>query len=58
MITKEKVQDQLLHLGDEFSIDELIERLLLIEKIDRGLEQSKNNDVISDTELEKRTKEW
>lgn len=58
MITKEKVQDQLLQLGNEFSIDELIERLLLIEKIDKGLTQSKNNEVISESELEERMKEW
>ena len=58
MITKENVKLQLEHLGDEFSIDELIDRLLLIEKIDRGLAQSKNNEVISEAELDAKIKEW
>lgn len=52
MITKEKVQSTLIDFPEEFSIDELIERLILIEKIELGNEQSLKNEVISDEELE------
>jgi len=36
MITKANVEQQLKTLPSEFSIDELIERLVIIEKIEQG----------------------
>ena len=45
-------------LPEEFSIDELIERLILIEKIERGNKQSENGDVIADEDLNKEIEKW
>ena len=39
-------------------MDEIIDELLLIQKIENGLEQSKNDDVISDEELSKELPGW
>lgn len=58
MITKEKLKSTLTDFPDEFSIDELIERLILIEKIELGNQQSLNNDVISDVELDQEIEKW
>ena len=58
MITKEKLKSTLTDFPEEFSIDELIERLILIEKIELGNQQSINNEVISDEELDQEIEKW
>jgi len=58
MVTKTILKQQLEKFPEEFSIDELVERLILIEKINKGIEQSKNNQVISDEQLDKEIEEW
>ncbi len=45
MISKEKVIDSLKNLPDSFSIDELIDQLLFIEKVEKGLAQSEKGEV-------------
>ncbi|MEQ6118076.1 hypothetical protein [Reichenbachiella sp. MALMAid0571] len=58
MLTKAKVIHAINKLPSEFSMDEIIDELLLIQKIENGLEQSKNDDVISDEELSKELPGW
>ena len=43
---------------DEFSIDELVERLIFIEKVEIGNKQSENGDVVSEAELNYEVKKW
>ena len=58
MLTKTKLKKQIEQLPEEFSIDELIEQLILIEKIDKANEQSVNNEIITESELDKEVKTW
>ncbi len=58
MITKTKLKEQIDSFPEQFSIDELIERLILIEKIEIGKMQSKNNEIISESELDKELNTW
>jgi len=58
MITKEKLKEQIESFPDQFSIDELIERLIFIEKIERGESQSLDNDVINNQQLDKEIEKW
>ncbi|PKL79627.1 MAG: hypothetical protein CVV25_07095 [Ignavibacteriae bacterium HGW-Ignavibacteriae-4] len=58
MITKESLINQLDLLPDSFTIDELIDRLILIEKIEIGLKQSEADDVISEEELNAEIEQW
>ena len=58
MISKTKLRQQIENLPEEFSIDELIDRLLLIEKVEIGIEQSKNQEIISDAEMSNEIKKW
>ncbi len=58
MITKEKLKKQLEQFPEEFSIDELVEKLILIEKIDCGNQQSENGDVIPENDLDNEIKKW
>ena len=58
MLTKTNLKKQIEKLPDEFSIDELVERLILIEKIERGNKQSENGEVISESELDRDIEKW
>jgi len=58
MVTKTILKQQLEKFPEEFSIDELVERLILIEKINKGIDQSKNNQVISEEQLDTEIEEW
>lgn len=42
----------------QFSIDELMDKLILLQKIDIGLEQSKQNEVYSSYEVKEMLKQW
>lgn len=58
MITKEKLKKSISDFPEEFYIDDLIERLILIEKIELGNEQSLTGQVISDDKLEEEMTKW
>lgn len=58
MITKTKLKEQIDSFLEQLSIDELIERLILIKKIEIGKMQSENNQIISESELDKELDTW
>lgn len=58
MLRKEKVKAEIENLPDEFSIDDLVERLILVEKVEKSILQSERGEVISDAELEKEMEKW
>jgi len=58
MITKAKLKEQIDKLPEAFTIDELVESLVFVEKVESGLEDSKNGMKISEQELEDKMKKW
>lgn len=58
MLTKDLVKEQIESFPNEFSIDELFERLIVIDKIDKGIEQSDKEETISEEELDMEIKKW
>jgi len=58
MLTKEEVNKQIKELPDEFTLDELIEKLLIIDKVNRGLLDVEEGRTVSETELDKRMAKW
>jgi ribosomal protein S6 len=58
MNTKTKLKEQIDNFSEQFSINELIERLIIIEKIEIGKMQSENNQLISESGLEKGMDTW
>ena len=58
MLTKEKVIDSMSSMSNEFSIDDLVDRLIFVQKIENGLEQSKKGEVFSTNEAKKVLAEW
>jgi Zn-dependent alcohol dehydrogenase len=58
MLTKTILKKQLESFPENFSIDDLIERLVVIEKIEKANQQSKNGEVISEEKFEQETASW
>jgi len=58
MLTKAKVIETIGGFPDEFSIDELIEKLIFLDKVERGNRQSENGESISTEQLDQELKKW
>lgn len=58
MITKEKLQKHIEAFPEIISIDELIDKLVFIDKLEKRVQASENNETISTIELEKEMSEW
>lgn len=58
MLTREKVIETIKQLPSKFSIEEVIDRIFLLEKIEIGLQQSLNGEVTPDGELNQKLPEW
>ena len=58
MLTKEKIIKTVEEFDDPVSVDELIERIILLGKIEQGLSDSGQNKVISENELDNEISEW
>jgi len=58
MLSKSKVIKSIRQLPDNFSIDELIERVVLLQKIETGLEQSEKGLIKSTSAAKKSLKKW
>ena len=58
MITKTKLKEQIDSFPEQISIEDLIERLILLEKIEEGIKQSKNDEVLSEEEFDNELKKW
>ena len=58
MITKTKLKEHIERFPEEFSIDDLVERLIIIEKIEKGNEQSLKGEVVSEQDLDIEVEKW
>ncbi|RXG31342.1 hypothetical protein [Leeuwenhoekiella palythoae] len=58
MLTKAHLKKQIDSLPDEFSIDELVERLFLIEKIENADRQSEAGEVLTENQLMQELNNW
>lgn len=58
MLTKEKVISYVAEFPDQFTIDDLVEKLILIEKIETGIAQTKQGMVLSIDEMKEKIKLW
>jgi Zn-dependent alcohol dehydrogenase len=58
MLTKDKVKESINKMPDSFTIDELIEQLITIEKIEQGILHSNDGKVISNNEMQQIIEKW
>ena len=45
-------------LPEEISVDQLIDRILLLQKIEQGLKDGEEGNIISDDDMTKEMKKW
>ena len=58
MLTKTQIFDTVENLDEQISLDELIDKLIFIEKVNIGLAQSENGMVCSEEEARKKLSGW
>ena len=60
MLTKEKMIETLKALPEEkfFSVDTLIEEIILMDKIEKSLEAVQRGEVLSEEEVDKEIEKW
>jgi hypothetical protein len=58
MLQKSKVLETVEDLPDRFSMDELFEKMYVIEKIEKGLEQVRNGETIYEEDLDEEIESW
>ena len=54
MLTKELVNSQIKEMPEEFTLDELIERLIIVEKVSRSLKEVEQGKTVSEEELDEK----
>jgi hypothetical protein len=57
-MTKDKVLEAVNELPQEFDLDELIERLIFIEKVEKGMQQLDKGETKSHDEAKRIIKSW
>ena len=58
MLTRAILKEQIEKFPEEFTIDELVEKLILIEKIETGNKQSEKGEVLTEQEMENEIEKW
>jgi hypothetical protein len=58
MITKERLQEHISKFPDLISIDELIEKLVFIDKLEKRIQLSEANNSITEDELDTDMNSW
>ena len=58
MLTKNKLRQSIDNLPESFTIDQLIEQLIFIEKVEEGLKQSQAGQLISDEDVKLMIEKW
>jgi hypothetical protein len=58
MITKEKLKSQIESFPDEISIDELIDRLIFIDKLEKRIRESEEGKTVSEDIVREESKSW
>jgi hypothetical protein len=58
MITKAQLINTLDNLPDNLTIDQVIEHLIFVEKVQKGLSDSNNGNVFSKDEAKQKLNKW
>jgi hypothetical protein len=58
MLTKDKIQELINHMPESFSADDIIERIILLQKIEIGKQQIKDGNSLTEDEMDKLIDSW
>jgi len=58
MITKTQIIDSFSNLPENLTIDQVIDHLIVIEKVQKGLEDSENGKIYDKEQARRKLKKW
>ena len=58
MLTKEKLNRTIKNIPESFTIDELIDQIIFMEKVEEGFQQSENSQVVSNEDVKAMIEKW
>ena len=58
MLTKEKMHELVDHMPENFTIDDLVEQVILLQKIEKSRQEIKNQEGIDWEDLKKEMDSW
>lgn len=58
MMTKKQLKETIEQLPEEFSLADLIDRLILLDKIEKAERESERGDTITEAELNEEIERW
>ena len=58
MLTKEKVKKTIDRLPDRFTVDQAVEELVVLDKIEKGLKEVEEGKVYSTQQVKDHLKKW
>jgi len=58
MLTKEKLIQTIKNLPDNFSLEDVLERIMLLQKIAIGMAQTQNGKTYTEEAAKERLKKW
>ena len=58
MLTKEKVKKTIDRLPDRFTLDQVVEELVVLDKIEKGLKEVEEGKVYSTQQVKDQLKKW
>jgi hypothetical protein len=58
MIKKNQLKETIDSFPDEFTLEELVDKLILLDKIEKGNRDSIEGNTLSEVELEEEMKKW
>lgn len=58
MITKEKLIQTIEDLPEKFSFDDILDRIILLQKVEIGIEQSENGQINTTDQAKDKLKKW
>ncbi len=58
MISKTELIKQIQKFPEEISIEELIDRLIFLDRLEKRIAESKEDETISEDDLKKEMQEW
>jgi len=58
MLTKTRLLSTVKKMPENFTIDELLEHLIFVQKVEAGLKHSRKGKVYSEAEAKKKLRKW
>jgi len=58
MLTKEKVKELVDHMPETFSVDDIVEEIILLQKIEQARKEVQSGDFLTEEELDKEIDQW